>query len=505
MSTTNYSWAFHDTSTECAICLEPLDDSDYDTTTETTTIKTNNSKMSATIRLVCGHRWRLQCLREQLELARPTFAKRLLLRHKVHGLLVEQLNNDAASLSYSDNDNSNKAKLSNGNNETNQSLLLAWKKVQTSKDPKTKEQVLREALKKYAFYLCSHCKEPYFGGTVECSDEMVEEESSSDTEPRLCMACTPQIVCHSPLEHLGSIVWKCRYCCQPATHVCYGNVHFCNHCHDRNTQRVQQIQVWKQEERLSRRRMGNSKGAKMEPPPPLEPIPCPGKDCTFPKPSLSSSSTGNDGNNNPAVGISNVSTSSSMAEFHSNGSSADCEQVYTCLICQSSDQEQPTRDAPGSDNLLTNTSGQLGLRGWKQLNPRCSWQVEPSDWPLNAETTTNFVSSFAPCLMSQLVDLRRLAAALLLSDHETEPPLFRTHDFAVEVSARYQARTDCPSLFRLEAIAMDQNQQPLQRLRTEALDAPPDHWDRAESVLEYFCLEEVQYVAIVILGKDKRF
>lgn len=526
MSSTE-SWAFHDTSTECAICLEPLEDVDHNS--EDTTSK-NISKIS-TIRLACGHRWHLQCLREQLELARPTSTNRLLfsgcrcakcgtvcehkaleeytrttdiLRQKVNELLVEQLNNDVASLSSSSSDNKRAAK--QNHNDTNESLLLAWKKVQNSENPKNttnQEQVLREARKKYAFYLCSHCKEPYFGGTVECSDGMVEEEELPDAEPRLCMACTPQVVCRAPMEHLGSIVWKCRYCCQPATHVCYGNVHFCDPCHDRNSERVQQLQVWKQEERLARRNGKNNNRCRMEPPSPLEPIPCPGKDCPFPKPLLSSSSTSDNGNN-LAVGLSNTS-SSSTSDFHTNGSTANCEQVDTCLICQSSTEEQELQHL-GSHNLLSNPSGGLGLQGWQQLNRRRSWQVEDSDWPVNPLTTTNFVSSFEPCIMSQVVDLGRLAPDLVSRHQEVEAGLpFRTYDFAVEVSARYQARTDCPSVFRLEAIALDRNQRPLQRLQTAALEAPPDHWGKAELVLEHLSLERIKYVAIVITGKDQRF
>jgi len=37
------------------------------------------------------------------------------------------------------------------------------------------------------------------------------------------------------------------------------------------------------------------------------------------------------------------------------------------------------------------------------------------------------------------------------------------------------------------------------------LDAPPDHWAKAELVLENLSLEQVNYVAIVITGKDQRF
>ena len=54
----------------------------------------------------------------------------------------------------------------------------------------------------------------------------------------------------------------------------------------------------------------------------------------------------------------------------------------------------------------------------------------------------------------------------------------------LEVLARFTARTDCPSVFRLEAIVSNANYRPLQRLATPILDAPPDYWDRARLVLD---------------------
>lgn len=494
-------WMFQDTSTECAICLERLDNEDYG-------LSQGESSDKSTIRLACGHRWHLQCLKEQLELARPTSTKRLLfsgcqcakcgticehealedytrttdaLRQKVDVLLERQLNNDAASLDYTKRNHDN-----DGDAANKSRLLLAWEKVKDSVNAEAKEQVLREARRKYAFYLCSHCHEPYFGGTVECSDGMVEDEGAADNEPRLCMACTPQVVCRNPLEHLGSIVWKCRYCCQPATHVCYGNVHFCDACHDRNTERVRQLQSWKRDERLARRSGERFKSAG---PPQLEPIACPGIDCPFPKPLSSRGDTGN--------------STSGSAECHSNGPTPNCEQVYTCLLCQSasSSASASAEEQPGSHNLVTNPSGQLGLQGWRQLNRR-RWQVEESEWPVNGQTTTNFVSSFEPCVMVQIIDLQQVVPNLLAQYGEGS---FRSNDFAVQVSARYQARTDCPSVFQLTAIAMGRNQREVARLQTDVLDAPPDHWAKAELVFEHLSLERVNYVAIMVTGKDQRF
>jgi hypothetical protein len=240
-------------------------------------------------------------------------------------------------------------------------------------------------------------------------------------------------------------VWKCRYCCQPSTHLCYGNVHFCNGCHDRNSQRVQELQ--------RQRRGGNQ-------PPPLQAIPCSGSNCPFPKP------------NNQTQ--------------HDNGSSSNSEQVYGCAWCQSSLQRSQSVEEPGSHNLLTNSSGQNLLQGWRQLNPRISWQVERSDLPVNAHTTTNFVSSFMACIMCQTLDLSQV---LVRSNNDSTIPTTSR----LEVSARYMGRTDCPSVFRLEAILLNENQVPLH------------YWERASLILEGVSIPDARYLSVVVIGKDTRF
>jgi hypothetical protein len=450
------SSSYQDTSTDCAICLESLDDND-----------------KKTITLTCGHRWHLDCLRQQLQTAKPSATKRLLfsgcqcakcgvicehraleeltrttdtLREKVNVLLKEQLDQNGSDMEL---------------------LSLRWKQVNattrtssTNNDKQEEDKILQEARRKLSFYLCSHCQEPYFGGTVECADSEEREEL------RLCVACTPQVVCRHPIEHLSSIVWKCRYCCQPATHVCYGNVHFCNACHGRNSQRVHQ-----------RQRSTRNGGSK---PPPLTAIPCPGRGCPFPKPPISS-----------------YENEQAPIIYHANGSSPDCEQVYACVRCQSSSSQNAHYEAPGSHNLLTNPSGDNGMHGWRQLNRAMAWTVEESEIPVNASTSTNFVSSFHPCVMCQTLDLTSL-------DLDIANRL-DTDNFRIQVSARYMARTDCPSVFRLETVVMNRQQQPLQRLATGTLEAPPDYWEIATLTLEHVSLQDAKYVNIVIFGQDRRF
>ena len=421
---------FKDSSTDCAICLAPLDECEV-------------------IELTCGHKWHLECLREQLEHAQPNSARRLLfsgcrcakcgtfcdhpalqhltrradgLREKVDALIADQLQVDVPDV---------------------------WNQQGTT-SASNREALIDEGRRRYAFYLCNSCEEPYFGGTVECADQVEGELASQD---RLCVACSPQSqrVCEDPLRHRGHLIWKCRYCCQPSSYVCYGSVHFCSSCHDRNSQRVQQLQ-----------RMGRNSVA----PPALEPMACPGGSrCPFPK--------------------------LHGQDRHQNGPSSSCEQVYQCVWCQSSPSRRPVSEQipEGSTNLIINPHGREGLVGWQQLNPNMAWRVETSEIPVSSDITTNFVSSFVWCRMAQVVPLHRVV---------TDPSRVR-----LEVSARYMARTDCPSVFYLEAILIDSQQRRVHSMATPMLDAPQDYWERATLILEPS--PGAHSLVMIVTGKDSRF
>lgn len=446
---------FVDESTECAICLEAFDadgEGAGDGKEEHTQILT----------LTCGHKWHLACLVDQLQTAQPVPGKRLLfngcqcakcgticehaelehltrttdaLRQQVDALVEEQLTLEAPQ-------------------------VLEAARRETNDDSLSLKKVIQEARRKYAFYLCSHCRKPYFGGTVECADALeppTDGGRDMTSAERLCVACAPQsqVVCQNPLAHRGHIIWKCRFCCQPATHVCYGNTHFCSDCHDRNTARYTLPPSSR--------------------PPSIASIPCPGDACTYPK---------------PAGTIT-----------HQNGSTMACEQVYGCACCQSASNRQGHVERPGSRNFVQNPSGSQGLTGWTQRNPRMSWQVEDSDLPVqeDASTTTratNFVSSFQPCIMQQVMDLNQILKSPL-----RESP----RNYTFEVSARYMGRTDCPSVFRLQAIALDMNRRVIQQQATDVLEAPPDYWERAEVLLNVEAAQRPRYIAVIVVGQDRRF
>ena len=465
---------FEDKSVDCAICLEPLY---HDTTVEGgdgKSVQSNQqrerTKNPRVVTLTCGHKWHYHCLAQQLQTAQPSSTKRLLftgcqcakcgvicdhedlrdltrttdiLRKKVDKLILEQIALDAPDI-----------------------WKLARQEARVGNEESLK-RTLNEARRKYAFYLCKHCKEPYFGGTVECADQMDADhyqERGQDREERLCVACTPlsQSICRNPLEHAGYLIWKCRYCCQPATHLCYGNVHFCDDCHDKNSQRV------RDEQRSVRRTPRSARRPK------LESSPCCGTSCPFPKPLRHNRS------------------------HHSNGGTFECEQVYGCAWCESSSNtaiNSSNAFEAGSYNFIINPSGRHQLRGWKQLNPRMSWRVERADehMRVNAVTDTNFVSSFMPCAMSQTMDLTNFLVE-------------EASNVRVEVSARFMGRSDCPSVFRMEAILLDSDQRRLHQLATSTLEAPPDYWARTSLTFDAVSLSDgSHFLSVIVIGQDSRF
>jgi hypothetical protein len=301
-------------------------------------------------------------------------------------------------------------------------------------------RLIDEGRRSYAFYLCGGCDEPYFGGTIDCADE--DDGELVTSEDRLCQSCSPksQVVCKHTNEHRPFHIWKCRYCCNPSSYVCYGNVHFCDSCHDRNSQRS--------------RGLGPAK---------LEGIPCCGDGCSFPKPALS--------------------------ERHSNGSSLDCEQVYHCAICDSSPSGHIFEEIPGSRNLIINPSGEEGTRGWLADPRHRSWATERMEISVDESTSCNFVSSYNWSRMSQSIPLHRVVR---------NPSMAR-----LEISAKFMGRTDCPSVFKLQAVVMNSQRSVIHQSSTSLLTAPADFWEKVSLIIEP--VEGAHEVAIIVCGKDERF
>mmetsp|Transcript_9014 Transcript_9014/g.27094 ORF Transcript_9014/g.27094 Transcript_9014/m.27094 type:complete len:299 (-) Transcript_9014:2077-2973(-) len=258
---------YHNGSDDCAICLCELED-------------------EPCIELACGHIWHLPCLKEQLRVAQPNPTRRLMFTGCSCGQCGQFCEHDALK---------GVMRSANALKDKVEGLVMEQAKIDNlAEAPSVKDpegayhgKLLEYGLHIYAFYLCSVCEEPFFGGTVACADG----DGEIPRADRICDKCNPRTasIC-TQSSHRGHYIWKCRYCCNEAKYVCYGNVHFCEECHDRNSQR--------------------ERGGK------LEPKPCPGLGvCRIPMPA--------------------------GKEFHTNGPEAENEQLLRCAWCES-DPREPT-------------------------------------------------------------------------------------------------------------------------------------------------------------------
>lgn len=84
------------------------------------------------------------------------------------------------------------------------------------------------AMDRYAYYMCSKCQQPYFGGEGRCQ-ESVEEVDPSDLVCPQCADPTKNKICS--IHGAEYLLYKCRYCCSPALYHCFGTTHFCDPCH----------------------------------------------------------------------------------------------------------------------------------------------------------------------------------------------------------------------------------------------------------------------------------
>jgi E3 ubiquitin-protein ligase MYCBP2 len=88
----------------------------------------------------------------------------------------------------------------------------------------------------FAYYECSKCSNPYYGGRHECEDDLEAEGGQRrkwDRNELVCPRCLPfatKSECH--IHGSDFIEYKCRFCCSVAVYFCFGTTHFCQKCHE---------------------------------------------------------------------------------------------------------------------------------------------------------------------------------------------------------------------------------------------------------------------------------
>ena len=92
------------------------------------------------------------------------------------------------------------------------------------------------AMASCTFYMCQRCENPYFGGMIDCR-QALRDEMSINKEDLRCQPCTSEELgigqkeCNKPGHGKGFIDYKCRFCCNIATYICFNGTHMCHSCH----------------------------------------------------------------------------------------------------------------------------------------------------------------------------------------------------------------------------------------------------------------------------------
>ena len=121
----------------------------------------------------------------------------------------------------------------------------------------------------YAFYMCTSCHEPYYGGMIQCEvDDDAPRYARGDDDRRrynnngggaavarvnhrhppsssslnhdaehtatMCPQCKHRSMTldECPVHGTEYILWKCRFCCNYSKWFCWGRTHFCDECHE---------------------------------------------------------------------------------------------------------------------------------------------------------------------------------------------------------------------------------------------------------------------------------
>jgi len=91
-------------------------------------------------------------------------------------------------------------------------------------------KLLDFAMKKFAYYMCFKCSQPYFGGLRSCEQED-QELRDVQSDEMVCGGCSVSGDQSCPTHGLEAIEYKCKFCCSVASWFCWGTTHFCDSCH----------------------------------------------------------------------------------------------------------------------------------------------------------------------------------------------------------------------------------------------------------------------------------
>lgn len=94
-------------------------------------------------------------------------------------------------------------------------------------------QQIAYSMDRFAYYPCSKCGLPYFGGRRQCED-VNENNDKFNRDELICGGCvsgSDTLSCK--LHGKEYIDYKCKFCCGIANYFCWGSTHFCESCHSK--------------------------------------------------------------------------------------------------------------------------------------------------------------------------------------------------------------------------------------------------------------------------------
>lgn len=186
------------------------------------------------IRLGCGHVLHYHCVEAMIRKGRQS-GRRLTFKNIKCPVCQALMRHPSIDRSVED--------LHSMYHKVKRKALQRWVIEQRKPMVRTNEEedkVADVAMSKMAFYDCSQCHEPYYGGEVECAgiQEQEEEDLDDDVQAALamelvCRGCASKGQLQCPEHGTEFLGWKCRYCCEREAHYfCFGTTHFCHVCHD---------------------------------------------------------------------------------------------------------------------------------------------------------------------------------------------------------------------------------------------------------------------------------
>lgn len=202
---------FRNTSTEkCPICFDPIE-------------------KYPTIELTCQHLFHYHCIKKYINSKNETD---LTFKYNIHCPLCR-------NLFFAENI-PGLEKVIEENKEMHEKIIgMALERLKqegmennkqlTDKNSYYYQKPKEFAMDTFSFYMCSKCKNPYYGGKKECNRE-------NNPLPRecICIGCLSETTrgqTNCSIHGKDFILYKCQYCCRNASYVCGGVSHYCNVCY----------------------------------------------------------------------------------------------------------------------------------------------------------------------------------------------------------------------------------------------------------------------------------